>query len=69
MNIEPAFPRDHSHDGHNGMDLRDYFAAKAMHAAVCHMAANDTDGLTFRERADWAYKQADAMLEARRNED
>jgi len=25
----PAFPRDHAHDGHNGMTLRDYFAAKA----------------------------------------
>ena len=26
----PAFPRDHAVDGHNGMTLRDYFAAKAM---------------------------------------
>lgn len=25
----PAFPRDHAQDGHNGMDLRDYFAAHA----------------------------------------
>lgn len=25
----PAFPRDHASDGHNGMSLRDYFAAKA----------------------------------------
>jgi hypothetical protein len=25
----PAFPRDHANDGHNGMTLRDYFAAKA----------------------------------------
>lgn len=25
----PAFPRDHAHDGHNGMSLLDYFAAHA----------------------------------------
>jgi len=27
---EPAFPRNDSAPGHNGMNLRDYFAAKAM---------------------------------------
>jgi hypothetical protein len=26
---QPAFPRDHRYDGHNGMTLRDYFAAHA----------------------------------------
>lgn len=46
-----------------GMDLRDYFAAKAMQAA----ATNPTgaEGLTFDQRAEWAYQQADAMLKAR----
>ena len=60
---EPAFPRDHAADGHNGMSLRDYFAAKAMQAA----ATNPTgaDGFTFDQRAEWAYQQADAMLKAR----
>ena len=60
---EPAFPRDHAADGHNGMTLRDYFAAKAMQAA----ATNPTgaDGFTFDQRAEWAYQQADAMLKAR----
>lgn len=59
----PAFPRDHAHEGHNGMTLRDYFAAKAMQAA----ATNPTgaDGFTFEQRAEWAYAQADAMLKAR----
>lgn len=28
-NSEPAFPRDHRFDGHNGMTLRDYFAIEA----------------------------------------
>jgi hypothetical protein len=26
---EPAFPRDHRHDGHNGMTLRQYYKAAA----------------------------------------
>lgn len=46
-----------------GATLRDYFAAKAMQAA----ATNETgaNGFTFKERAEWAYLQADAMLKAR----
>lgn len=68
----PAFPLADScceyggtnRSGANGMTLRDYFAAKAMQAA----ATNPTgaDGFTFDERAKWAYAQADAMLEARK---
>ena len=59
----PAFPRDHASDGHNGMTLRDYFAAMAMQA----VATNPTgaESFTFDERAKWAYQQADAMLRAR----
>lgn len=59
----PAFPRDHASDGHNGMTLRDYFAARAMQA----VATNPTgaESFTFDERAKWAYQQADAMLRAR----
>lgn len=26
----PAFPRDHAHDGHNGMSKHEYLTAKAM---------------------------------------
>jgi hypothetical protein len=46
-----------------GMTLRDYFAAKAMHAAAVYPVA--AEGFTFAERATWAYQQADAMLVAR----
>ena len=42
----------------DGMTLRDYFAAKAM-LGVTHEA------LEIDEIAVWAYKMADAMLEAR----
>lgn len=62
-NSGPAFPRDHASDGHNGMTLRDYFAAMAMQA----VATNPTgaESFTFDERAKWAYQQADAMLKTR----
>lgn len=26
----PAFPRNHRHNGHNGMSLRDWFAGQAL---------------------------------------
>lgn len=48
----------------DGMTLRDYFAAKAMHG----MASSDThcvDGWAHSDIAIQAYKLADAMLKAR----
>ena len=44
-----------------GMSLRDYFAAKAMQAMV---SVPDVD-MSHESYADWAYRQADAMLKAR----
>jgi len=56
--IVRAFPRNPG--AFDGMDLRDYFAAKAM-------AANSDEGWTSLEAlADWSYKIADAMMEARK---
>lgn len=66
----PAFPYEYDRDDNfggtfrateSGMSLRDYFAAKAMHAI----------GLTFDDNvnadvATMSYKMADAMLEARK---
>jgi len=43
---------------HGGMTLRDYFAAKAMHALVNRILSNSELGRT-------AYEIADAMLKAR----
>lgn len=59
----PAFPRDHAHDGHSGMSLRDYFAAKAMQGSLASMV----EGQEFAPAmgAEWSYKVADAMLAAR----
>jgi hypothetical protein len=57
----------------SGMSLRDYFAAKAMHAflnASEPMRRPDKDGIwvrmvTFEDHATGAYQMADAMLAAR----
>jgi hypothetical protein len=59
---EPAFPTPRYERGDMyslGMTLRDYFAAKALKTF-----SDDTDELMM-ENAIKAYKQADAMLEAR----
>lgn len=61
----PAYPvpgLQHDED-FNGMSLRDYFAAKAMQAAATN--PEGADGFTFEQRAEWAYRQADAMLASR----
>lgn len=62
----PAFPLAGSDDGlysrEPGMTLRDYFAAKAMHAYLTHH-----QGVLSPEHeiAGAAYEYADAMLAAR----
>lgn len=57
----PAFPTNDV--CYNGMDLRDYFAAKAMLGLMAspHMP----DAFNVQPVADKAYMIADAMLEAR----
>lgn len=46
----------------DGMTLRDYFAAKAMHASLSLDPANTASS---GEHARWAYEMADAMIAAR----
>ena len=68
----PAFPEIRIRGGDNynpptklyygGMTLRDYFAAKAMHAS---MSLDPANAASSEEHARWAYEMADAMLEAR----
>lgn len=48
-----------------GMTLRDYFAAKAMHAFLVELYFAPPDDL--QKIAVLAYRQADAMLEARKS--
>lgn len=65
----PAFPRTYNGDGHNGMTLRDYFAAKAMPALIGGRSWTDYESRPESELVEaWAngsYKLADAMLKAR----
>lgn len=65
----PAFPQASSDSvavNPEGASLRDYFAAKAMQG---YLAAGSEIGERARESpaavAEWAYKNADAMLKAR----
>ena len=59
-------------DDNEGMDLRDYFAAKAMQAMIVDpiigetIEENDFDHAEFT--AFLAYKAADAMMKAREDE-
>jgi len=61
---QPAFP-SHGSMGEivqEGMTLRDYFAAKAMHGDMTQ-GIHEAD---FRETAARAYAMADVMMEARK---
>ena len=53
----PAFPA-HTIAMHEGMTLRDYFAAKALQG----MSADISDEV---RAARWCYEMADAMIQAR----
>ena len=48
---------------HEGITIRDYFAAKAMQGLLANSETNRAWGVD--ENAKYAYEQADAMLEAR----
>lgn len=69
-----AFPtlKDNGHiTTQDGMDLRDYFAAKAMQTliGICLEDSTINSPDERRERvAELAYKQADAMMEARKDD-
>lgn len=64
-----AFPQVNLQDFHGmlvpdrqeGMQLRDYFAAKAMQGFASYIGPS----MTFDSRAKTAYEWADAMLKAR----
>ena len=58
----PAFPHSRLGSDHDGMTLRDYFAAKAMQAMASAEYGERLDPLTWSIDA---YELADAMLAAR----
>jgi hypothetical protein len=67
MNNQPAFPVGLEAFGEDktGMTLRDYFAAKAMHAFVTAWIEKNTYPDSNLTVAKSAYNLADAMLAAR----
>lgn len=65
-NNKKAFPYEESYN-HQGMDLRDYFAARAMQAYIqvgAYLSVTD-DRLRDELLATGAYEIADAMLKVR----
>jgi len=68
----PAFPfvaKDHTGTMINmGMSLRDYFAAQAL-ASSTGWYLSEINNWDNKERADWAYKQADQMLIKRESDE
>jgi hypothetical protein len=59
---DQAFPV--SYNGHEGMTLRDYFAAKAMQLIMAETMSSDSE-ITDDEVAFSSYRMAEAMLNAR----
>jgi hypothetical protein len=57
-----SFQWDEQHKNNNGMELRDYFAAKAMQALV---TGQPHDADHWNLEAVTAYEIADLMMEAR----
>ena len=65
--IDPSTPEDAVQSLHEGMTLRDYFAAKAMQGLITSASLSRTESWYDEERvAESAYKMADAMLKARK---
>ncbi len=65
----PAFPNPKSYNSQpidQGMDLRDYFAAKAMQAELSLWKESSPTEVQRLEISDEAYKMADSMLVARK---
>ena len=59
-----------SHDFKAGVDLRDYFAGKVILGMYCDGSMRDAadfadEETSMRKAAEWAYAQADAMMQAR----
>ena len=70
----PAFPRNYSANGHNGMSMRDWFAGQALTATITATSAGQHNTLNgkpegtsiYDAMAMDAYALADAMLRARK---
>ncbi len=66
---QKAFPSDCGTNIEVGMELRDYFAAKAMQGMLAGLMADPEMDPKFYEIAELSYRISDAMLDERENED
>ena len=64
MYSEPAFPTSNGGSPDDGMDLRDYFAAKALNGLLAAGRIQYGEGCV-TSLSEASYKIANAMLEAR----
>ena len=64
MHSEPAFPTSNGGSPDDGMDLRDYFAAKALNGLLAAGNIQYGEGC-MTSLSEASYKIANAMLEAR----
>ena len=58
-----AFPCKGENEENDGMELRDYFAAKSLNGFI---SIDSTDNKSFMEIAKMAYQIADAMMNERK---
>lgn len=63
--VEPAFPCNNDVDN-EGIDMRDYFAAKVVAAMIANPGTTGLNGGDAQYLADTAYRIAEAMLERRK---
>ena len=69
-----AYPYMHKHPTSGqteiaaGMDLRDWFAGKALSSPIC-LELSSTNNWDNERRSEWAYKQADEMMKQRQIKD
>ena len=68
-NKQKAFPSNFGVNVEVGMELRDYFAAKAMQGLLAGLMADPEMDPQFYEIAELSYRISDAMLDERENED
>lgn len=61
----PAFPSEPSNTLNLGMSMRDYFAGQALCGNIASFAGYEYKYPSFKQFAEDAYKQADAMLKER----
>lgn len=62
---EWAFPRTYNSHGHNGLTMRDYYAAKALQGLLASRTDNRSIRFSPSDDAKYCFKIADAMIHYR----